>query len=586
MFDYFIDILEFDVAQFHFLRPLWLWAFIPVVLIALLVHLSHKEDNSWMMVIAPHLRPFMFTRGSQHRFASPMLFFSISSVLIILGLSGPTWSKVDVPGAKSEAVLMIALDASLSMLAEDVPPNRLERAKFKVRDLLEENPGARIGLFAYAGTAHTVVPFCSDYRLVKHHLESISPGIMPMGGSNLSAMIQLADSVMQTVVAPSSLFLITDNIPEEAVVELERFVDNSNHSLQLLAMATVQGATIPMNEDKMPVKDNAGNVVISKLDPEVLYRLQSHPKINVHTLTLDNSDMEQLASMIRQNLNYQSDDEASEEQWKDMGYLFVILLVLLFPFWFRKGWMINYAWLPFVVFLLPSCGEKLTWDDIWCSDDYQGQLLYESEDYGQAATTYQSAVHQGVAYYKDGNYDAAAYAFSQDSSVTSLYNLSLSYSQLGRYDEAMAVITLAMEKSPDNQDLADMLNETEKTLYLIDSIKAASGPVVLQEKDEKEAEKLEERKASSKDEELTSDTEVDELPKGGKRVTDEVETDQRKAEELEEVPDDFQSESNNNSPQNILLREISSEPSEFLRRRFKYQYNKYHATEALILDQW
>lgn len=584
MFEYLKDIAHFNPDQFRLLRPEWLWAFIPMVLVALLIVFTSREDKKWKQIIAPALRPFMFTKEKRSSFTFPLIAFVVIMSIGIFSLTGPTWEKVEVPGAKSEAVMMIAVDCSLSMMAEDIQPNRLERAKFKIRDLLDANPGSRVSLYAYSGTAHTVVPMCSDYRLITHHLESLSPGIMPVQGTNLGLMMALVDSTLNKVEAPSTLLLVTDAIKENQVELLEAFVNNSKHSIEILTLATQQGAQIPKNEQKQPVIDANGNIVISSLNTEVLFKLQKNKKINVNTLTLDNSDMELIASNIRKNLEFQADDEASEEQAKDMGFVLVILLVLLIPFWFRKGWMIQYSWIP-LLFFMSSCSGDLSWQNMWSTKDYQGQKLYNQESFEAAGNTFESTFHQGVAYYKAGNFDAAAQAFANDSSANSLFNLGMAYTQMGRYDEALQAIELAAAKDPDNKAFKEAIKETNKSLGVVDSLRNEGAPIELPEKEEEKKEKLEERRAKGEDEELSSDTEVEELPEDGKRVTDEIETDQRKAEEMEEVPDDFESGSGD-TPQNILLREISSDPGEFLRRRFKYQQKKYHPELEEMKENW
>ena len=81
---------------------------------------------------------------------------------MIIGMAGPTWKKKEIPGQKIQAVVLIALDLSKSMMTKDIQPNRIERAKFKINDFLDANPRARAGLIAFAGTAHPVLPFTSD----------------------------------------------------------------------------------------------------------------------------------------------------------------------------------------------------------------------------------------------------------------------------------------------------------------------------------------------------------------------------------------------------------------------------------------
>ncbi len=584
MFEYVKDITTFNPGQFHFLRPEWLWAFIPMVLVAALILFTSRENKKWKKIIPPPLHEFMFTKEKRSGVTFPLFAFILIMSLTILSVSGPTWEKEEVPGAKSEAVLMIGLDVSLSMLAEDIQPNRLERAKFKIRDLLDANPGSKVSLYVYAGTAHTVIPMCSDYRLITHHLESLSPGIMPVQGSNLPMLMEIADSVFKRVTAPSTLLIVTDVIKEEDVNLLESFVNNSKHSIEVLAMATQQGATIPINDRGKFVTDENGNLVISKLNSDVLFKLQNHKKINVNSLTLDNSDMELLALKIKKNLVFQEDEDESDEQWKDMGFVLVILLVLIFPLWFRKGWMIQYSWIP-LLFFMSSCTGSFTWENMWYSPDYQAQKLYNQQQFEEAGETFESSFHQGVAYYKAGNFDAAAQAFAQDSSANSLFNLGMAYTQMGRYDEALKVIALAAEKDPDNENFKNAMKQTNEILMLVDSLRISGEPILLPEKDEEEKEELIERKAVSEDEKLSDETEVEELPEDGKRVTEEVETDQRKAEETEEVPDDFQSQTGE-APQNVLLRGISEDPAEFLRRRFKFQQKKYHQNLIEMEEKW
>lgn len=378
MFEYIKDIANFNPDQFHLLRPEWLWAFVPMTVVAFIIIFTAREDKKWKKVIAPALQPFMFTKEKHSSLTYPLLAFVVIMSIGVIALSGPTWSKNEVPGAKSEAVLLVAVDCSLSMMAEDIQPNRLERAKFKIRDLLDANPGSRVGLYAYSGSAHIVVPMCNDYRLITHHLESLAPGIMPVQGTNLKLVLEMADSTLAGIEAPSTLLLVTDVISENQLKMLEDFVAQTKHRIEILAMATQQGAPIPKNKQKQPVTDRNGNSVLSKLDPGVLFKLQQNKNINVNTLTLDNSDMELIASNIRKNLQFQADDTASEEQWKDMGFVLVILLVLLVPFWFRKGWMIQYSWIP-LVFLLSSCSGEFSWENMWYSKDYQAQKLYNNK---------------------------------------------------------------------------------------------------------------------------------------------------------------------------------------------------------------
>lgn len=575
--------LHIDWELFHFLRPQWLWLFIPTILVILFVTLTNRSEHSWQKIIAPHLRPYVIAKGSRFAILGPLFLYILAASLMIIAASGPTWKRVEVSGAKSEAILLIALDLSASMLVEDVSPNRLERAKFKIRDLLDANPGSKVGLMAYAGTAHPVVTPCNDYKLVSYQLESLAPGVMPMQGTDLKGALLLADTILQRTEAPSTLLLVTDIVTVEQSALLTNFVNNSSNQLELITLATPQGGRIPSGRKGNYFRKN-GEFVISKLDQAQLFQLQKHPRINVNTLTLDKADVENIASKVRENLVFRKMDEESEEDWEEMGFSLLWIVAVLFVFWFRKGWMIQWC---VVLVVFSSCQNKVkSWEDFWFTGDYQGQLAMKKNKYEQAAEHFRSLPHKGNAYYKAGDYESAITVFSQDTSATSMYNLGLAYAANGQNQLAQEALLLAQEMDPENDNIQQTLQKNKEVIRQIDSLRSVhpDSAISLNEKKENQGE-LNERKPVGKDEELTSDTEVDELPQDGDRVSDEVETEMRTAEELERPPEDFQSEQGENA-QNVLLREISADPSEFLRRRFRFQQEKYYKEKPKPKDAW
>ncbi|MDW7693556.1 VWA domain-containing protein [Flammeovirgaceae bacterium SG7u.111] len=576
--------LETDFSEFHFLRPDWLWAFVPMLVVLLLLFFSQRENEKWLKVIPDHLREFMTKKGSKWAVVLPIFTYVLVVSLAVLGIAGPTWERVEVPGAKTEAMLLIGIDLSNSMLVEDMQPNRLERAKFKIKDLLDAKPRARTGMFAFAGTAHIVIPPCTDSKLILHHLETLSPAMMPILGTNMEQAISLADTILSRTVAPSTLLLITDNIEQEDVFYLEKLVNETPHSIELLAMATPQGGAVPSYGKRIFFKDKAGEKVVSKLDPEVIFQLQNHPKINVNTLTLDNSDMEIIAKKVRDNLTFQEEDEKDEKLWKDVGFYLLIPLLVLILFWFRRGWVVA-ANLVFCL-VLPSCGEVKTWEDLWYSKDYQAQKSYNEGDFEKAAALYQDPFNKGVAYYKAGNYDAAIFAFEQDTSLNSQYNKGLALVAAQRFEEAQQVFEELAEAHPEFDAAKKSLKQTEDRMMEIDSLRSIDPTSTrLPENKKEDQPPLNERTAKGEDEELTSDTQVDELPETGDRVTDEVETGVRKAEELERPPEDFESGAGEKAS-NVLLRKISDDPSEFLKRKFKYQVEKYKLDSVKTKNRW
>lgn len=580
-----LDWSDFNInwQLFHFLRPEWLWLFAPLLIILLLVLATNKEKGKWKKLIAPHLRPFVFTIGSRWSILFPLAMLLLGASLMILAISGPTWKKKEVPGAKSEGVLYVALDMSRSMTATDVQPNRLERAKFKIKDLLDANPRARTGLMVFAGTAHPVISICEDYNLILHQIESLHPSIMPRAGSNFKYAFDLIDTVMSRIETPSTLLFLTDELDEGKATYFTKFVDNSPHRIELVSIATPQGAKVPSWRRDSFFRNKEGEYHVSVRNDMLLNRLAQHPKITVTPLTLDKSDVEGIADRVSKKLIFKKADEQSEEEWTDMGFYLLIPIALIVVLWFRKGFMIQLV----LVMICLACGPNKTWEDLWFTKDYQGQLLYNDSLYSASKEQFESLAHKGVAAYKSGDVESAIYFFESDSlNPNSQYNLGISYAQLGYYDDALTVFQKVADQNPDFEPIKKQLKLTQQMIVKTDSLARLTGEPKKKfplKKDKNEP--LNERRAQSKDEELTSDTEVDSLPQSGNRVTDIQETGIRKAEELTEVPEDFEGVQSN-QVQEILLREISADPSQFLRRKFEYQFKKYYQDNYVQGENW
>ncbi len=447
--------------QFHFLRPKALYLFIPLGIIALLLLLGNRERKKWKLILPPALRPFMFTRGNALSLLLPLLLFLLGSTICIFALAGPAWEKKKIPGQKIEAVVLIALDLSGSMLATDIAPNRLERAKFKISDFLDANPRARAGLVAYAGTAHPVLPFTSDYKLIKHHAASLVNRIMPVQGSNLSMLVQIADTMLRKVQAPSTLLLMTDAITSDDAALLTQFTQHSIHRIELLLLSTPAGAKVPGHPN-----------ITSKQEPTIINNLRQDTSIAITPLTLDTTDVGSIAARIAGRLVFEKDTSKDDKDWDDRGALLLVPALLITLFWFRKGWVLHWCWIPLVGSLLTGCGVNSQHPDWWYSKNYQAQLLENAGRYEDAAETFEDDNHKAIAYYKAGNFTAAADLWALDSSATATYNRALALARLGRYDEALTAFEEAGAKDPTlRQKAANGLTQTRLARQKADSIK-------------------------------------------------------------------------------------------------------------------
>ncbi|MEN8249094.1 MAG: VWA domain-containing protein [Bacteroidota bacterium] len=557
------ELYHINWETFHFLRPIFLWLLIPAFLSLVLGLISVREQIKWKKFIAPHLRPFVIKKGSEAKKRWLHIFLFLFLAVAILGASGPVWEEIEVPGKKLETPVVIALDLSQSMMADDIQPSRLERAKFKILDLLEANPGARVALIGFAGSAHTIVPLSHDYKIIRSHLEGLLPRIMPIQGTDLESALILADTLFSVTNAPGTLILITDDFDDNTFDLLQKQATGSTTKFEIIPVNTPGGATVPAFWGRGTLKGPDKKPVHSKLNTPVLQKLNSLGNVNVNQLTLDNSDMEQLAKTISASLEFTDADEKKEDDWQDNGILLAIPLALLTLLWFRKG-LVLYSIL--IVFTLTGC-QSGEFRNLWFTPDYQAQQLYNEGKFLEAAETYKDPLHKGVAYFKAGNYEAAIAAFEEDTTAMGAYNLGLAHYKNGDFVSAEMAFVEAVELNPDfgdakkNQQLMEQLSAGENEANPEDAQEVPQG---------EQAENIQ-----NKDQE--------DLGGGGQDATKEqmqekrkeetVATDVRKGKELDEVPEDFEAGQADNT-QKVLMRKVDDDPALFLKKKFAYQVKK------------
>ena len=149
------------IADFHFLRPWWFAGLIPVALILALYQWRKRSAGNWETIINPQLLPFLMQGEHNNRTsANRRLMIGVISawLLCCTSLAGPTWQQLPQPVHKQDSALVLIFDLSPSMLAQDITPSRLVRARFKLIDILKQHNEGFSGLVVYGGEAHTVSP--------------------------------------------------------------------------------------------------------------------------------------------------------------------------------------------------------------------------------------------------------------------------------------------------------------------------------------------------------------------------------------------------------------------------------------------
>jgi len=255
---------------------LWLAVLVPASAAFLFLALRRRRrDLSRFAETALH--PTLVPEHDERRVRARAALLVVTVALLVLALAGPRWGFRWEEVRRQGVDVVIALDTSRSMLAEDVKPNRLERAKLAVLDLVKQLKGDRIGLVAFAGTAFLQCPLTLDYDAFTESLQAVTVGIIPKGGT------AIADAITTSVAALESrqgkheaIVLITDGEDHEGTVEeAARQAADKGVKIYAVGIGTPDGELIPLTVDGQQtfLKDRRGQVVKSRLDTATLEQI-------------------------------------------------------------------------------------------------------------------------------------------------------------------------------------------------------------------------------------------------------------------------------------------------------------------------
>ena len=263
--------------MFRFAHPELLYLLIVIpLLIAFFVVMRQKKRKAIAEFGNPELlKPLMpllsFKRGTWK-----FVMLTIALLFVIVGVAGHQFGSKLQQVKKKGVELMIVLDVSNSMLAQDIKPNRLEKAKMAISRMVEKLSNDKVGLIVFAGDAYVQLPITTDYSSAKLFLANINTEMMPVQGTSIGAAIDLAArSFTPETDASRAIIVITDgeNHQDDAVAAAKA-AHEKGITIHTIGMGLEQGAPIPEQGNPGQFrKDAAGNVVISKLDEETLRQI-------------------------------------------------------------------------------------------------------------------------------------------------------------------------------------------------------------------------------------------------------------------------------------------------------------------------
>jgi Ca-activated chloride channel homolog len=304
--------MEGMLSEFHFLRPWWLLAIIPVGLLWWWLRRRADATRSWRRVIAPHLLPHLLSGHERGTRLGPLDLAGVGWLVAVIAVAGPTWQREPAPFADDTAALAIVVKVTPTMMAEDVQPNRLARAVEKIHDLLGQRPGAKASLVVYAGTAHIVVPATTDDGIIDGFSQALDPQIMPEDGDAAAEALRLADQTLADVGA-GSIVWITDSVAPEQAAPLTAWRKSSRTPVQMFPPL--------MAGPELQALGAAARIVDARLV----------------RLAADDSDVHALARAAKFS---KVPVGGLGDRWQESGYCLTPALALLALPFFRRGWLL------------------------------------------------------------------------------------------------------------------------------------------------------------------------------------------------------------------------------------------------------
>ncbi len=321
--------------MFRFAEPQYLYLLLVVPLLFALHYYSQfrrkrnlkKYGN--LVVIEP-LMPDV----SRYKPTIKFYLQAVAVALLAFVIAGPQFGSKLETVKKQGVEIVVALDVSNSMLAKDIAPNRLERAKQMLSRLVDNLSNDKLGLIVFAGDAYTQLPITSDHVSAKMFLSSINPGIVPTQGTAIGSAIQLATrSFSADESAGKAIVIITDGENhEDDAVQLAKEALAKGIKVNVIGIGSPQGVPIPMGEnDNTFRKDKDGNVVVSKLNETMaqeiaqagggLYVRADNTNTALRALTNDVEKMQKSELESRVYSQY-------DEQFQGLAWIVLILLLV------------------------------------------------------------------------------------------------------------------------------------------------------------------------------------------------------------------------------------------------------------------
>ena len=554
-----------DTMPLHFIRPLWLILVPLAVILPLLWRRLRRPSGDWSKVCDAHLLRWLSVGNAAARPSrvGPWL-AGLVWLIAAIALAGPSWQKLPDSSFTSRAARVLVLDLSLSMLAEDLKPNRLAQANFRLSDMLEATSEGQTGLVAYAGDAFVVSPLTDDTNTIGNMLPALRPDVIPVSGSRPDRALELAAELLQrSGMARGEILLIADS-GSRAAANVAASLAKQGIFTSVLAVGTPQGAPIPSGDGF--VSDKQGNIVVARLERDALQAIASAGGGKYSELKAGSAASSPWGAA--EGSEFARNEDALGERWKDTGPWLVLVLLPLVAFSFRRGLLFVLPLLVLPGLMISTDAKAGLWDDLWSTRDQQAQAALRQERAADAAVLAKDPSLAGEAFYRSGDYANAGQSWSRQEQADSHYNLGNAMAQLGEFDAAIAAYDAALAQNPDMEDAA--FNRA-----LVEQMKQQKEQQEQQEQQNSDGESDEEQAGDESEKGEQGEEQSSEEQQEGEQGD---ESDEQKDGEETGKPSESEMEQNwseeDAQAMEQWLRRIPDDPGGLLRRKFRNQHER------------
>lgn len=509
------------------------------------------------------------------------------TLMFAVALANPRWDFQDIETFKPAVNVIFLVDISKSMNAKDERPNRLERAKQEIGDLVKKSQGVNFGLMVFANQTHIVSPVTDDKNALLYFLPSISTDLVSAQGSNVVAGLTSADIMLKTIGSEINYIIVMSDGGFENKDKLKSFASKiKNAKIISFGFGSIEGSPIPDDEGRFITQDN--KTVISKLEKDNLIALSGLDNYIQASFLSDDTD--KIDGIITSQLNAKLKKTKLVKIWHDRFYIPIIIIILLLIPFFRKGVIF-----PVILILIMPQNSSAQDDagnidekikaiapnmldrieaSLFKNKDQRAEGCFNERDYENAVNNFSTNYNKGVSLYRSGDIQNAEKFFELDSNTNleAKYNLANTELKQMKLDDAIKNYEDILKKDPNHEN-------AKANLEIAKRLKQHQQ----QQNKNQNQNKDQQQDQQNKSEQNSQKNKPQDKPENNQEPNNSQNNQPQKQENKQDNQQDKQAEQDNyrksqekelDIQAKNILGKISSNPAEFMARRFRYEEEK------------